>query len=183
MRKINAVISMAVLALFLVHAVAGGFQLAGVMPGGSTVMSILAWVMTALIGVHIVIGIKLTADSLKAIKRSGKSYLKENKLFWIRRISGFAIMFFILFHILIFMGKTSDGVYRLEAFETLQLISQILLVVTIALHVISNARPMLLSFGIKSFKEIGIDIALVLCFVLIFTAAAFIIYYIRWNVI
>ena len=35
MRKWNAIISMTVLTLFLVHAVVGGFQIIGVLPGGS----------------------------------------------------------------------------------------------------------------------------------------------------
>ena len=182
MRKANAVISMLILLLFLFHAVAGGFQLAGVIPGGKSVMQILAWVMTALIGAHTLIGIKLTADTLKAMKRSGAGYFRQNKLFWLRRISGLAIMVFILLHIVIFMGE-NDGAYRLSEFAAPELVSQILLIVSIALHVISNARPALISFGIKSFKEAGLDIALILAGILIFTGAAFIIYYLRWAAI
>lgn len=179
MRKLNAAVSMLILLLFLFHAVAGGFQLAGVIAGGKAIMQILAWVMTALIGLHTLIGIKLTADTIKALRRSGAGYFKENKLFWLRRISGLAIMVFIAFHIIIFLGE-NDGAYRLHEFAGLQLASQILLVLSIALHVITNARPALISFGIKDFKEAGLDIALVLSGILIFTGAAFIIYYFRW---
>ena len=79
MRKFNAVLSMGILVLFLIHAIAGGFQLAGILSGGSAVMQILAWVMLGMILIHVIIGCKLTVDTLKACKQSGTSYYKENK--------------------------------------------------------------------------------------------------------
>ena len=180
MRRANAFISMLVLVLFLFHGIMGGFQLAGVIPGGSKLMQTMARVMTALTAAHGVIGIKLTVDTLKAIKKAGTSYYRENRLFWLRRISGFAIMVFMLFHIMIFMGK-NDGTYRLDLFAGAQLATQILLVVATALHVITNAKPMLLSFGTKSYKELGLDIAMVLAGILLFTGVCFVIYYLRWR--
>lgn len=182
MRRFNAVLAMGILFLFIVHMVVGGFQLAGVLPGGSSVMKVLAYIMLVLIMLHFVIGTKLTVDSLRLIKKSGASYFKENKLFWVRRISGFAIMFFIVFHVLIFMGK-SGSAYRLHIFEGAELLSQILLVITVAVHIISNVRPMMISFGIKSFKELGLDIVLVMSVLLFLAGAAFVVYYLRWNVL
>ena len=119
MRKWNAVLSMGILVLFLIHAIAGGFQLAGVFSGGSMLMQWLAWLMLILIFIHTLIGCKLTADTCKAGKEAGISYFKENKLFWVRRISGFAVMLFILCHVLIFIGKNQDGIYRLNQFAVL----------------------------------------------------------------
>ena len=183
MRKTNAVITVLVLVFFLIHAIMGGFQLFGVIPGGKTLMKVITPIMEAFILAHLVIGCKLTVDSLRAVKKSGKGYFRENKLFWVRRISGFAVMLFIFVHAPVFAGKNDDGVYRLAAFEGVMLTAHILFVMSLALHIVSNANPMLLSFGVKSFKELGLDIALILSFVLIFTAIAFIIYYVRWNVI
>lgn len=182
MRKWNAVISIAILILFLLHAVAGGFQMMGLLPGGIQVLSVAAWIMTGLIVLHVLIGIKLTVDSLVACKKSGASYFKENKLFWARRISGFAVMLFILLHVLIFLGS-NDGVYRLNYFGTIQLIGQLLLVVSLMVHVISNVKPLLISFGIKKLMDYAPDILLILGGVLLFTGAAFLIYYIRWKVL
>lgn len=179
MRKLNAVISMLIMALFLVHAVAGSFVLAGFMQGGKAVLSVLAWVMTGLIALHTVIGIKLSVDTVRAIKRSGAFYFKENKLFILRRVSGLAIMAFILCHLIIFTGK-SEGAYRLGFFGVGQLITQVLLVVSIALHVISNARPLMLSFGLKSYKQLGLDLALYASVILLISGIAFGIYYLRW---
>ena len=182
MRKWNAVISMCIIVLFLVHAIAGGFQLMGLIPGGSDLMGILAWIMLVLILIHTIIGIKLTADSLAACKKSGVSYFRDNKLFWARRISGFAIFIFILFHVILFLGK-NDGVYRLNYFGTLQLATQILMVVSVAVHVITNVNPMLISFGLKRLKEYALDILIVISVILLFTGVSFVIYYIRWNIL
>ena len=44
----------------------------------------------------------------------------------------------------------------------------------------ARKRPALISFGIKDFKEAGLDMALILAAILIFAGIAFIIYYLRW---
>lgn len=183
MRKFNAVLSMSILALFLIHAIAGSFQLAGIASGGSGIMSDAAWIMLGLIIIHVIIGCKLTADTLKACKKSGTSYYKENKLFWLRRSSGFAIMLFILFHVLIFLGKDENGVFRLSYFGILHLISQILLVISIAVHVLTNIKPLMISIGTKSYAKILIDILFILSVILILSGIGFVIYYLRWNAV
>ncbi|HAJ96430.1 MAG TPA: pilus assembly protein PilX [Ruminococcus sp.] len=182
MRKWNAILSMGILVLFLIHAIAGGFQLVGILSGGSQVLKILAWFMMILIVIHAIIGCKLTADTLKACKQSGTSYFKENRLFWLRRISGFSIMLFIVCHLLIFTNTTTDGIVRLHLFEGAQLATQILLVISIAVHVLSNIKPLLIALGTRGGREFLIDILLVLSVLLVGMAIAFIVYYLRWNV-
>ena len=177
MRKWNAILTAAILLLFLVHAVLGGFQLLGV---GSTAVKIIAWICVGLIAVHTVIGAKLTADTLRVRKKTGVGYFRENTLFWARRVSGFAVMVLLAFHLTAF-GDNSGAQYRLAWFDTGKLITQILLVAAIALHVLSNVRPMLISFGIRSLKERAGDILVILSAVMLFLAAAFIVYYLRWN--
>jgi len=183
MRKCNAVLSMGILVMFLIHAIAGGFQLSGIMAGGSAVMQAVAWIMLVMIVMHMLIGCKLTADTLKACKKSGTSYYKENKLFWLRRSSGFAVMIFILLHVLIFLGRNENGVYRLSYFGTLQLISQILLVISIAVHVLTNIRPLMIAVGTKSYFKILMDILFILSVIFILSGIAFVIYYLRWNLV
>ena len=180
MRRLNAIVSMAVLALFLIHAAVGGLQLAGVLAGGSAVMSVLAWVMVGLIAVHVVIGIKLTADTLAAQKKAGTAYFKENRLFWTRRISGMAVMLFIAAHIIVFMGESSGGVYRLTLFNGVRLAEQILLVLSVGVHVITNIKPLMIAFGAKSGRELALDILLITSAVLLISGVGFVIYYIRW---
>lgn len=183
MRKWNALLSMGILVLFLIHAIAGGFQLAGVFSGGSMLMQWLAWLMLILIFIHTLIGCKLTADTCKAGKEAGISYFKENKLFWVRRISGFAVMLFILCHVLIFIGKNQDGIYRLNQFGTIQLISQILLVISIAVHVLTNIKPLMIAAGVRGYQDILTDILCILSFILLFAGVMFVIYYLRWTII
>ena len=172
---------MAIIALFLLHAVMGGFEIAGVIDGGSAIMKSAARIMATLIGVHLIIGTKLTTDTVRAVKKSGKHYFRENKLFWVRRVSGFAVMLFIAVHIMIFTGKTENGVYRLHFFGAAELVTQILLVLTLLLHILTNAKPLMLGFGTRSWKEMGLDLALILAGILLFAGVCFVIYYLRWQ--
>ncbi|MBQ8922177.1 MAG: pilus assembly protein PilX [Oscillospiraceae bacterium] len=183
MRKWNAVLSMGILVLFLVHAVAGGFQLAGVIPGGNRILSIAAYLMTVLVLIHAVLGIILTVQTLKTQKRAGVSYFRENTLFWLRRISGFAVMFLLLAHVLIFEGTRRGGVFRLRFFGRVQLLSQILLVLAVAVHVLSNIRPLMTALGIRKYRRFLLDLLLILSVLLLFAGAAFVVYYIRWQAI
>ena len=180
MRKVNAILTAAIMILFLTHMVAGIMILLGWMAGGSVILSGISYLMEGLIAVHAVIGVKLTADSLLACKKAGVSYFKENKVFWARRISGFAVMVFLIVHILIFRGSTQGGFYRLNLFAGAQLVSQILMVISIAVHVITNVKPSLISLGIRSLREYAVDILLVLSMLLLIAGAAFVVYYLRW---
>ncbi|MBR1930595.1 MAG: pilus assembly protein PilX [Lachnospiraceae bacterium] len=181
MRKWNAILSAAILVLFLIHAVLGGFQLMGILPGGNRALSAMAYLMVGLIVVHGILGVKLTIDTCRACKRAGVSYFKDNKLFWTRRISGFAVFVLIFAHVILFLGRDSGGVYRLRFFGGLELATQLLLVFAVAVHVITNVKPVLIAFGIKSLKEYALDILFVLSVLLVFMGVAFLVYYFRWN--
>lgn len=181
MRRLNAVLTAAIMVLLLVHIVAGTLQTAGLLPGCSVVMKILAWGMLALIGVHTLIGVKLTADTLRITKKAGVSYPKENRLFWLRRISGLAIMVFIVCHVLIFMGNSRSGAFRLHVFAGAELATQILLVVSIAVHVLSNLKPLFIGLGIRRFRDILPDVLFILSVLLLAAGIGFALYFIRWN--
>ena len=178
MRKWNAVLTALILVLFLVHAILGSFQLLGI---GDTVVKAAAWAAAGLILLHAGISMKLTADTLRVRKKTGVSYFRENALFWARRISGFAVMILLFFHITAF-GRTVNGVYRLQWFDTAKLVTQLLLVASIAVHVITNVKPALIAFGVRSWKPRAGDILFVLSVLLLFMAAAIIVYFLRWNV-
>ena len=173
---------MGIIVLFLVHAALGGFQLAGMLAGGIRIMTVLSWIMAGLIAVHAVIGGILTVRTLKAQKKAGVSYPAENKLFWTRRISGAAVMMFILLHIAVFVGKNSDGVFRLTLFDGAALAGQILLVLSAALHAVTNIKPLMLSLGVKSYKEFALDLLMILSVILLLAGTGFVIYYKRWSV-
>ncbi|MBR1811067.1 MAG: pilus assembly protein PilX [Clostridia bacterium] len=179
MRKLNAVISPIILVLFIVHGVLGAFNLMGT---GSVTTKVLAQTMLGLIAVHTLIGCILTGQTLHILRKSGAGYFRDNLLFWARRISGFLIMALIFFHVTAFSGVSADN-YRLPLFDTFRLITQIFLVVSVAFHVITNAKPMLISFGIKKLKPRVGDILFWMSALMLFMAAAFIVYYLRWRAV
>lgn len=178
MRRFNACLTAAIMILFLLHTVLGSFQLIG---AGNLPSKALSHTLLTLMLVHMVIGIILTAKTIKTQRLAGAAYFKENRLFWARRISGFAIMLFMIFHVSAF-GTEVDGTYRLKSFTAFKLVTQILLVLSVAVHVISNVKPALISFGIKGLKKRSYDILFVLSLFLVIAAIAFVIYYIRWRI-
>ena len=178
MRKVNAVITALIMILFVAHGVLGAFQMIGV---GGTAHKVIAQAAFILVVVHALVGFKLTMDSWKVQRKTGVSYRKENRLYSARRISGFAILVLLVFHMTAFTTKV-DGATRLVHFDAFRLACQILLVLAILVHVISNAKPMLISFGIRSLRERVFDILFVISVLLLFMAFAFVIYYLRWRV-
>ena len=172
MRKINTILSVLLLVIFMLHGLMGSFMLLGI---GSSAGKILAWVAA-----HTVIGVILTINTLKISKNAGNSYLKQNAVFWARRASGLAILILMFFHIGLF-GGVQDGIYILFPFTTVKLITQLLLVAALFIHLFINIRPLLVSLGIISYKERRGDIYLILSVLLLFSAGAVIIYYIGWH--
>ena len=178
MRKANAVITAVMMLLFVIHGVMGAFQLIGV---GGIWHKVIARTAAGLCIIHAVIGVKLTVDTIRASKKAGVSYFRENRIFWARRISGFAVLVMLFFHIGAFTTYV-DSAVRLLPFGGARLAAQIALVICIAVHIITNVKPMLISFGIKSLKAYAADILFVVSILLLFMAAAFVIYFLRWNV-
>ena len=181
MRKINAVLGPLMIILLIVHGVWGAFQLSGIVPGGSLIRAILAFILVTAVAIHTVIGIKLTADTLTSIRRSGASYFKNNVEFWIRRISGFALILFIIYHLCVFMGL-DDEIFRLRHFDGVSLAAHILLAVSLIIHLMFNIKPLCIALGIANRKYVK-DVIIILSIVLAICAVGFIIYYLRWNIL
>ena len=177
MRKINTILSVLLLVIFMLHGLMGSFMLLGI---GSSAGKILAWVGVAVLAAHTVIVVILTINTLKISQNPGNSYLKQNAVFWARRASGLAILILMFFHIGLF-GGVQDGIYILFPFTTVKLITQLLLVAALFIHLFINIRPLLVSLGIISYKERRGDIYLILSVLLLFSAGAVIIYYIGWH--
>lgn len=177
MRKWNGIITAVILILFLLHGIMGSFQLMGV---GGTALKGIAWLSVALTAVHALISLKLTADTIRAVKKTGAPYIRRNLLFWARRVSGFALLVLLVFHMTAF-SEGGGGTYRLKWFNDGKLVTQILLVCALGIHVGSNILPSLITFGIRDQREKAGRIFFALSVLLLFMAAAFILYYLRWN--
>ena len=177
MRRFNAVITVLILVLFLIHAFLGAFMMMDVT---ANTYKITARACATLTIIHALIGLWLTGKSLWICHKTGAPYFKENQLYWARRISGLLIMVLIFFH----SGSFTDhigGIFQLKPFNTARLIIQILFILSLALHIISNVRPMLISLGIKKLRPHQGKILFILSVILLFFTAAFIIYYLHWQ--
>ena len=176
MRKANMAAVAGMLVTFLLHGIFGSIRLLG---GSADTLKIVARVCVGFVMVHVILTGIMTAQTLIAWRKSGTGYFRQNKLFWARRISGFAIIIPLIMHIVIFSPSNKD-VIRLSVFTTGRLISQVLLVLSIALHVITNVKPALITLGIRNLKKFAFDILFVLSVLMLFFAIAFLIYYLRW---
>ena len=181
MTRVNAITAVLVVVLFAIHAVAGGFQLMGVLPGGQMWLQVLVWVLLVAICVHVVIGCILTYRTVKALSCSGASYWGANKLFWTRRISGLALLILVIIHVVTFMGH-GDVAFRLNLFDTAQLVFALLLVACLAIHIIANIKPLGISLGSTVARKLSVDIIAIISILLLFGVAAFAIYFVRWSV-
>ncbi len=177
MRKWNAVITVLIMIFFLIHGIMGAFQLFGI---GSDALKTLAWIAVGLLGIHTVIGIILTAESIRVWKKTGTGYFRQNLLFWARRLSGFAVLILMTFHMTSFGYQTEAG-YRLREFNSLRLAANLLLVFSLLVHIISNVRPVLIALGSRRLKKWAGDILLILSVLLLVMAVSMIIYYLRWQ--
>jgi succinate dehydrogenase/fumarate reductase cytochrome b subunit len=180
-RKINTIISTLLLGLFIFHAIAGGYQMIGVMPGGSDLMETVAWILILLTAVHMLFGIVLTVKTVQISKRTGIHYWKENSMFWLRRLSGFVLMLLIFLHLILFV-RTGEGIFRLSNFDVPQLIGQILMLLALMLHLLCNIRPLAVALGLYGGRGYVRDAIFIISVVLAFCGLAFVVYYLRWNV-
>lgn len=168
---------MAALALFVVHGILGALNMMNIAP---IVSKILSHSMLTLIIAHAVIAVGLTVRSVVIMAKTKAPYVRQNRLFWARRISGVLILALIFFHTTAF-GTNSGGVFRLVPFDVFRLITQILFLLSIAVHIITNVKPMLITLGVKKLRPAAGDILFYISAALLFMAAGFIIYYIRWQ--
>lgn len=179
LRAVNAVVSALMTALFLFHAVGNAFQMMGV---GTPLSKVLSWALVGLCGIHSAIGVVLTADTVRAQREARVSYPVLNKRFWIVRASGFAIAALMVAHVAIFL-KPAGAVVRLSFFGRLQLVLSLLLVLALAIHVLANMEPLMISLGIPLPGARAADLVLALSVMLALMAVGFVVYYLRWSVV
>ena len=179
MRRLNAVLTAVILILFIVHGVLGSLTM---LDAAVVITKHMARFMLVLIAVHAVLSCILTAKAIRTWRVTKAPYFKENTLFWARRLSGVAVMLLLVFHMVSFMSTSSTS-FVLPYFGGGLLAANLLLVASIAVHVITNVKPVLISFGIRRLKPRAGDILFVISILLILFIVGFIIYYVRWNTI
>ena len=178
LRRVNALVSAAIVILFVVHALLNGFQLIGV---GSVTPWYLACALLVLVCVHAVAGIVLTVSTLRAQRSAGASYPGANKRFWAVRVSGLALIVLVAAHLAVFLN--TGVVLRVSYFGGPQFAMHLLLVACVAVHMLCNLQPLLISLGVGAARERAADFAFVIALVLLVAVVAFAIYYVQWSVV
>lgn len=179
LRMVNAVVAAVMLVLFVLHGVGNSFELFGV---GLPTSKVLARAVAALAVVHAILGVVLTGATVCAQRKAGVSYVRLNKRFWAVRASGVALAVFIIFHMMVFL-QVGGGAYRLKEFGGFELATNVGLVLCMAVHVLCSARPLAISLGLNAPRSRAADLMFVISLVLLCTAAAFVVYYLRWSVV
>ena len=178
-RQLNAIVTVAIFVLFCIHAVVNTLLLADIIT--MPVNKVITWAMAVLVCVHVVVGIVVTVETFRAQREAGASYPGLNKRFWAVRISGVAIVAFIVIHVLL-LGPQPAGSPFLHPFHGAELAVSLLLVASLAVHVFCNAVPLMVSLGVCSDRGRAIDFCIVAGVILVISAVGFVLYYLRWMV-
>ena len=177
MRKWNNILARVIIVLFLLHALMGSLMLLGV---SSISFLPLSWGLLIAVIVHGILGIISTLAAVTGGKASGHWYFKQNAAFWTKRISGIAILLLLAFHVTAYTTSV-DGRFFLKEFTLCRMLTQLLFILTIFIHLAVSIKSMLIAKGTIKFKEKTTDWMLVLSVMVLFFAAAVIIYYIQWQ--
>ena len=178
MRKWNNILARVILVLFLLHALMGSLMLLGL---SNISWKPLSWLLLAAVIAHGVLGVLATVQAVKSGKVSGKWYLRQNAAYWTKRFSGLAILLLLFFHISAYT-TTVGGAFFLKEFTFGRMAAQLLLIFSIFIHLAVSVKSMLIARGIVKFKERTIDWMMILSLLMLFFAAAVVIYFIQWQV-
>ena len=178
MRKWNNILARVILVLFLLHALMGSLMLLGM---SNISWKPLSWLLLAAVIAHGVLGVLATVQAVKSGKVSGKWYLRQNAAYWTKRFSGLAILLLLFFHISAYT-TTVGGAFFLKEFTFGRMAAQLLLIFSIFIHLAVSVKSMLIARGIVKFKERTIDWMMILSLLMLFFAAAVVIYFIQWQV-
>lgn len=177
MRKWNNRLARILLVLLGIHALMGSLMLLGF----STVsFRMLSWILLAAVILHGILGILSTFSAVKNGRKSGKWYLKQNAIFWTKRLSGLVILLLLAFHVTAYTTSEKGKVFLREfTFERMSV--QLLFILAIFVHLVVSVKSMLIAKGTIKWKERTVDWMLVLTVMLLFFVVAVIVYYIQWQ--
>jgi len=167
------------LVLFVLHGLGNSCSLLDV---GYPISKAFAHLLVALCCVHAVLGIILTVDAVVVARRTHAGYGLLNARFWASRISGLAICVFIFTHTVVFQAVVTSGAYRLRPFDNAELALSLGLVVSMLVHIIVNARPLMIALGLPMPRARAADLALALSVLCLIMALSFAWYWRVWSV-
>ena len=177
LRKVNAIVSCCILVLFVLHGLTNSFLLALIGEPGSKLIS---FALVTLTVVHALIGVVLTVDAVRTARSTHAGYAALNARFWAVRVSGLMICVLIVLHMCQFL-VTEDGPFRLRPFDLEDFCFAALLVLSILVHLVCNARPLAIALGIPEGRLRAQDLSVALGILCALMVAAFLYYLLVWT--
>lgn len=173
LRRINHILSIILLIFLEIHIIASSFLMFG---WSRVILEHVARVEFILVMCHALIGMILTFRN-RPLRNSNK-YMKENRLYWLRRVTGIGILILAMPHISMFVKWHDDTFAVLKKIKAVQMGMHMLFIAFIMVHLAINIKPMLISMGVKKYKVVGAIIQAVTGIFTIFAAIASIVYYV-----
>lgn len=168
MRKINSIIALIITFLLFDHLVFGSLYLFGI---GQGIIRPLAYGLVILIIIHAIISIVLSVRSMKNSYKTKTFYFKENHEYYLRRISGLAIIVFACLHVY-GMGRDGNGPPRVAFMGTFGKLSTSFLLISVLLHLYFNVKAILIALGIRHSERLEKIIKAILLLLCAFALAA-----------
>ena len=171
MRKLNTILVLLIMVLFIDHIVFGSLHFLGT---NLNVTKPFAHAFFSLVFIHAVVSILITIKAEVVGIKTHARYNKENRQFWNRRISGMAIMVLAATHIYL-MAHGEDGLPRISKMAKIYGLLLPLLLIFVCIHIYTNVRPLLISLGIRNIekKEKIIKVLIVLITIVVMFSFAF----------
>lgn len=101
---------------------------------------------------HTALGGAATVSALKSGARGSRLHLRENSTFWIKRVTGVAILLMAFYHFSVYTG-VEDGEFVLKEFTAFRMATQIIFVLVIFIHIFVSVKGMLVAGGVVKFRE------------------------------
>lgn len=169
MRKINTIITVMIMVLLVDHIIFGGLHLMG---ANVNVMKPLALSMLALVFIHVIISVIVTIKAEKVGFKTNVRYNKENRDFWMRRASGCLILVAVIMHVVSIIGLKNNP--QNAFLKPIRSYATPLLATSVAWHLFSNVRPLLISLGVKKIDTKEKIIKVIIVVLTLFVLAAII---------
>ncbi len=177
MRRFNIILTELAILLVVAHAFMASIQVLGI----STIsIYTLPYALLAVVLVHAILSIGLTARAIRSGRASGHWYARQNAGFWTMRISGVAILIFLLFHVFNYMDIV-NGVFYMREFQLGNLLMQLAFMAAIIAHVGVGVKSLLIARGTRHYKERTDDVLLALSVIALLLIVAVIAYFIQWQ--
>lgn len=177
MRKWNNILAQVIIVLFLFHALIESLVLLG---HSYIPIKPISWLLLAAVIAHGVLGLLATVQAVKSGTASGKWYLRQNAGYWTKRFSGLVILVLLCFHPFAY-SSTVNGVFSLKEFTFGRMTAQLLLLLSVFIHLAVSVKSMLIAKGVLKFKERTAVWMVVLSLLTLFFAAAVVSYFIQWQ--